>query len=125
MGLINSQTYEEKKYSTEELIEAAREMRALDLISIYAAGSGHPGGTLSIMDIAAALFLNEARLDPNNPKWEEREYTDENRPLGYKTHMSVTEFLKISDDCRSGFALMKVLLGKSVENVSKAMELLE
>ncbi len=73
MGLMNSRTQKERSYSQEELIEAAREMRALDLIGIYAAGSGHPGGTLSIMDIAAALFLNEARLDPNNPKWEERD----------------------------------------------------
>ena len=73
MGLINSQTMEERRYSKEELIEAAREMRALDLTSIHAAGSGHPGGTLSIMDIAAALFLHEARLDPQNPKWEDRD----------------------------------------------------
>jgi transketolase len=34
------------------------EMRAMDLISIFAAGSGHPCGTLSVMDIAAALYLN-------------------------------------------------------------------
>ncbi|MFN2302822.1 MAG: transketolase, partial [Anaerolineales bacterium] len=64
---------EERKYSKEELIEAACEMRALNLISIHAARSGHPGGTLSIMDITAALFLNEARLDPKNPKWEDRD----------------------------------------------------
>ena len=32
-------------------------MRALDLVSIHAAGSGHPGGTLSVMDIVAVLFL--------------------------------------------------------------------
>lgn len=73
MGLVNSQTNQEKKYTKEELIAAAREMRALDMISIHAAHSGHPGGTLSIMDIAAALYLNEARLDPNNPKWAGRD----------------------------------------------------
>ena len=32
----------------EELKLAAAEMRAVDLIDIFAAGSGHPGGTLSI-----------------------------------------------------------------------------
>jgi transketolase len=62
-----------KKLNKEELIQAACQMRALDIISIHAAGSGHPGGTLSIMDIAAALFLNEAALDPRNPEWPERD----------------------------------------------------
>jgi transketolase len=73
MGLINSQTHEERKYSQEELTQAAREMRALNLTIIHAARSGHPGGTLSIMDITAALFLNEARLDPQTPGWPERD----------------------------------------------------
>jgi len=62
-----------KKLNKEELIQAACQMRALAIISIHAAGSGHPGGTLSIMDIAAALFLNEAALDPRNPEWPERD----------------------------------------------------
>jgi transketolase N-terminal domain/subunit len=39
----------------DQLRAAAAEMRAMDIVSIFAAGSGHPGGTLSIMDIAAAL----------------------------------------------------------------------
>ena len=48
-------------------------MRALDLVSIHAAGSGHPGGTLSVMDIAAVLFLDEVRYDPADPRWEGRD----------------------------------------------------
>ncbi len=48
-------------------------MRALDVISIHAAGSGHPGGTLSVMDLAAVLFLDEARYDPADPEWEGRD----------------------------------------------------
>jgi transketolase len=31
------------------------------------------GGTLSIMDIAAALYLRVADHDPSNPDWEERD----------------------------------------------------
>lgn len=73
MGIINSKTGEEKRYSVEELIEVAGEMRAFNLISIHAAKSGHPGGTLSIMDVVAALYLNEVRIDPNNLKWEKRD----------------------------------------------------
>lgn len=48
-------------------------MRGYDMICLAAAGSGHSGGTLSIMDIAAALYLHVARLDPQNPWWEGRD----------------------------------------------------
>ncbi len=56
-----------------ELTAAAAEMRAMDLISIFAAGSGHPGGTLSVMDIAATLYLNSLNHDPANPTWPDRD----------------------------------------------------
>ena len=48
-------------------------MRAMDIVSIFAAGSGHPGGTFSVMDIAAALYLNVLNDDPANPGWPERD----------------------------------------------------
>ena len=48
-------------------------MRAMNVVSIFAAGSGHPGGTLSVMDIAAALYLNVLNHDPSNPTWPERD----------------------------------------------------
>jgi transketolase len=57
----------------EELRAAAAEMRAINIIDIFAAGSGHPGGTLSIMDIAAALYLRVLNHDPQNPDWPERD----------------------------------------------------
>jgi len=72
--IINSKTGEIRKdYSIEELVKKAREMRAYSMISITAAGSGHTGGTLSIMDIAAALYLKKIRHDPANPTWEDRD----------------------------------------------------
>src|SRR5208282_5097989 len=46
---------------------------AVDLIDIFAAGSGHPGGTLSIMDIAAALYLRVLNHDPKDPAWPQRD----------------------------------------------------
>jgi transketolase len=61
------------RLNLEELQQAAAEMRAIDLIDIYAAGSGHPGGTLSIMDIATALYLRALNHDPNEPAWPERD----------------------------------------------------
>ena len=63
MATTNLRSGVGKKLSVEELEAAAREMRAYALVAIHAAGTGHPGGSLSIMDITAALFLREANLD--------------------------------------------------------------
>ena len=52
---------------------AARRMRAYNLLAIHCAGSGHPGGTLSIMDVAAALYLKVMRHDPKDPQWPGRD----------------------------------------------------
>lgn len=42
---------------------------------IYAAKSGHPGGSLSATDILTILFFDGfIKLDPQNPDWEERDY---------------------------------------------------
>ena len=74
MPLIDSKTGKIKKdYTIEQLIEKAQEMRAYNMIAITAAGSGHTGGTLSIMDITAALYLKKIKHDPANPAWEERD----------------------------------------------------
>ena len=48
-------------------------MRGYDLVTLCAAGSGHAGGTLSIMDIVAALYLHVAQHDPKNPNWPDRD----------------------------------------------------
>ena len=61
------------RLSANELREAAAEMRAINLIDIFAAGSGHPGGTLSIMDVVAALYLRVLNHDPQDPTWPQRD----------------------------------------------------
>ncbi len=74
MSLINSKTGKiYKAYSIKELEEAANLMRGYSLIALGAAGSGHSGGTLSLMDVSAALYLHEAALDPKNPFWPDRD----------------------------------------------------
>ncbi len=73
MGRVDRSTGRESHPSPLELAEAAARMRALDLVSIHAAGSGHPGGTLSVMDVAAVLYLDEARWDPADPGWDGRD----------------------------------------------------
>ena len=62
-----------RKYAIEELEDAANLMRGYDLVALCAAGSGHAGGTLSIMDITAALYLDAANHDPKNPAWAGRD----------------------------------------------------
>jgi len=74
MPIIDSKTGKIKRdYTVEELIEKAKEMRAYNMVAITAAGSGHTGGTLSIMDVTAALYLKEINHDPENPEWEDRD----------------------------------------------------
>jgi len=74
MPIIDSKTKKIKKdYTLKQLMKKAREMRAYSMIAITAAGSGHTGGTLSIMDITAALYLKYIKHDPANPTWEDRD----------------------------------------------------
>ncbi len=74
MPLIDSATGAIRKaYSVQDLEEAARMMRGYNLISLAAAGSGHAGGTLSIMDLTAALYLHVANSDPERPSWDGRD----------------------------------------------------
>lgn len=35
--------------------------------------SGHPGGSLSSVEILTALYFSEMRVDVNNPRWEDRD----------------------------------------------------
>ena len=74
MSIQNSTTGEVlRSYNIDELREQANLMRGYDLVALCAAGSGHAGGTLSIMDIAAALYLRVANHDPKNPNWPDRD----------------------------------------------------
>jgi transketolase len=40
---------------------------------IYAGQSGHPGGSLSSVEILAGLYLRIMRHDPENPQWPDRD----------------------------------------------------
>jgi len=74
MPLIDSKTGNLiKDYSIDELKKIANHMRGLDMISLCSAKSGHSGGTLSMMDILAVLYMKIARHDPKNPDWEDRD----------------------------------------------------
>jgi len=51
----------------------ANAIRTWVIKMVYAAGSGHPGGSLSAADILAVLYFHEMRINPQNPNWPERD----------------------------------------------------
>lgn len=55
------------------LEEKARDIRRHIIRMIGAAGSGHPGGSLSAADIVTALYFEVLRLDPQRPGWPGRD----------------------------------------------------
>jgi len=57
----------------EEQAAKARHLRADIVRMIWTAKSGHPGGSLSIVEMLMALYYNAARIDPKNPAWEDRD----------------------------------------------------
>src|SRR5260370_14835318 len=62
-----------REFTREERGQAARLMRGYDLVALCGAGSRHSGGTLSMMEIVAALYLKVANHDPNVPEWTDRD----------------------------------------------------
>lgn len=61
------------KRSTEELKALAQEMRKDIILMLGKAGSGHPGSSLSTIDIICTLFFNIMRHNPKNPHWVDRD----------------------------------------------------
>lgn len=53
--------------------EKARQLRAKVLTMLYKSQSGHPGGSLSCVEILMALYYNKANIKPNDPTWEDRD----------------------------------------------------
>lgn len=74
MPSVDSQSEEpHSSLSLEELRARAQELRAWAMTSIALACSGHPGGSLSMADLAAALYLGHLNHDPARPDWPERD----------------------------------------------------
>lgn len=62
-----------KGITIDALTEKARELRINTIDMIYEAQSGHPGGALSAADLVAALYFSEMNVNPENPRWEDRD----------------------------------------------------
>jgi transketolase len=59
--------------SNEDLQEVARRLRRRIVTMIAEAGSGHPGGSLSAIDILVALYWRVLRHRPTDPQWPDRD----------------------------------------------------
>ena len=57
-----------------ELEKKAWSIRKDIIRMIAAAGSGHPGGSLSAADIMTVLYFDEMNIDPAEPRKEDRDY---------------------------------------------------
>ncbi len=60
--------------SAQKLPQIATQIRQSIIEMIYQAGSGHPGGSLSITDLLTVLYFNIMNIDPQQPNWNERDY---------------------------------------------------
>ncbi|MCL2243500.1 MAG: transketolase [Treponema sp.] len=59
---------------TESFLKAqAKEIRKMTIEEIAALGTGHIGGAMSIADILALLYFHRMKIDPQNPRWEDRD----------------------------------------------------
>ncbi len=56
-----------------ELQKTATLIRKGIITAVASAGSGHPGGSLSVTDILTYLYFKEMRIDPKNPKRPDRD----------------------------------------------------
>jgi transketolase len=53
----------------EEFKKLAKKFRREILEMIHTAGSGHPGGSLSAVELLIALYYYKMNIKPNDPKW--------------------------------------------------------
>lgn len=61
------------RLSLEELAKKAKLLRQHVVKMIGQAGSGHPGGSLSAIEIITSLFFHFLRYNPQDPKWPDRD----------------------------------------------------
>jgi transketolase len=70
---MNARCEMEHRISAKELRVVAEGIRMVTLQTLEGFGSGHIGGSMSIVETLAVLYGSELRCDPANPQWEERD----------------------------------------------------
>src|SRR5881628_2342216 len=64
---------EEQSIPIGMLLQKAAKIRAHILEMVAEAKSGHPGGSLSAVEILVSLFFYKMRHDPKRPDWPDRD----------------------------------------------------
>ena len=64
---------QDKKLDNKTLFNIAQSARSLIIKMVYSAKSGHPGGSLSIIDILTDLYFKEMVIDPKDPEMQNRD----------------------------------------------------
>ena len=64
----------QKAEKMQALREFAAEIRVETLKTIGSLGFGHVGGSMSIADAMAVLYGDIMKIDPKNPRWEDRDW---------------------------------------------------
>lgn len=75
-----------------DLVEKANKIRRHVLDRIYKAGSGHPGGSLSCVDILTVLYFHIMRHNSLEPKW-----TGRDRFILSKGHAAPTLYATLAE----------------------------
>ncbi|MFN4245314.1 MAG: transketolase [Brevinematia bacterium] len=93
------------KVDISHLKELARDMRRKILIMTHEVNSGHPGGSMSLVEIMLSLYFYKIRYDVNNPLWDDRD-----RVVISKGHATPVVYLTLAkagffseDDLMKGF----------------------
>ena len=69
----SASTAKAKSLSTEEMEAMAKKLRRHIITMTGKAGSGHPGGSLSSVEIVTALYFGLLRHKPKDPQWTDRD----------------------------------------------------
>lgn len=70
---MNAQPSENSAGKLENNDITAKRLRSSILQMIHAGGSGHPGGSFSVLEILMTLFSSVVRFKPHDPTWPDRD----------------------------------------------------
>ena len=71
--VFSSKMAKAKSLSIEDMKVIAKRLRRHIITMIGKAGSGHPGGSLSAVEIVTALYFGLLRHKPSDPQWSDRD----------------------------------------------------
>src|SRR5689334_19610833 len=72
-GAMPGPSTAEAQGEVQRLQQISHKLRIDIIETIAKAGSGHPGGSLSAIDVITCLYFSRMKLDPKRPDWPERD----------------------------------------------------